>query len=173
MLSLQIDEALSNDVFCRKLYTGVYAADTIPRTLKFPAIFVVNTDAKHLPGTHWIAIHIDHQGYGEYFDSFGRNALVPEHRRFLDQNCKSWTFNDRSLQGMTSAVCGHYSIMFLSYRARGLSMKTFLSLFENTTTNFNDKLVKKMYDNHYRKTCIKSSNNSRIINQCCCARYNV
>jgi hypothetical protein len=75
-----------------------------------------------------------------------------------------------SLQGFTTTVCGHYCVMFLAYKARGLSMEAFLSLFESNNSNFNDKLVKQMYLNHFDK-CTKVNVDSRIVNQCCCARY--
>lgn len=170
MNSLELINSLASDNFCKKGHIGVYAADTLPSALKLPALFIANTDVQSLPGSHWVAFHIDSGRHCEFFDSFGGQPIIPEHMRFLAQTCKSWSHNNMSLQGFTSTVCGHYCVMFLAYKARGLSMDSFLSLFERNQSVFNDKLVNQMYLNHFGK-CTKVNFNSRIVNQCCCARY--
>jgi hypothetical protein len=170
MNSLQILKSLASDTLCKNKYYGVYAADTIPSVLNWPALLVANTDVQTLPGSHWVAFHIDSSGHCEFFDSFGNQPIISEHRRFLVQTCKSWSHNNMPLQGFTSTVCGHYCVMFLAYKARGLSMESFLSLFESNQPSFNDKLVNQMYLNHFGK-CTAVDFNSRIVNQCCCAMY--
>jgi hypothetical protein len=170
MNSLELLNSLASDMYCKNAYFGVYAADTLPHVLKVPALFIANTDVQTLKGTHWVAFHIDSSGHCEFFDSFGNQPIVPEHRHFLVQTCKSWSHNNMSLQGFTSTVCGHYCIMFLAFKARGLSIESFLSLFESNQSSFNDKLIEQMYLNHFGK-CTKVSFNSNIVNQCCCAMY--
>ena len=59
---------------CGGKFLGVFAADEIPRNIRKPAIFVTNTDARGLPGEHWIAIYFDDDGKGEFFDSFGQKV---------------------------------------------------------------------------------------------------
>jgi hypothetical protein len=170
MNSLEILNSLASDMFCKKEYYGVCAADTLPSVLNWPSLLVANTDVQNLPGSHWVAFHVDSRGHCEFFDSFGNQPLIAEHRRFLDQTCKSWSHNNMSLQGFTSTVCGHYCVMFLAYKARGLSTESFLSLFESNQPSFNDKLVDQIYLNHFGK-CTKVNINSSIVNQCCCAMY--
>ena len=42
------------------------------RARRGPDIENGRTDPMNQPGTHWIAICVDTNGHGEYFDSFGR-----------------------------------------------------------------------------------------------------
>ena len=59
--------------FCRDKFQGVYSCDTLPPK---PELLVCNTDPHDKPGTHWIAIYVDKNGRGEYFDSFGMEPPV-------------------------------------------------------------------------------------------------
>jgi hypothetical protein len=89
MNSLDLHKSLASDSYCSKAYSGVFAADTIPRALALPALFIANTDERTLAGTHWVAFWVDSRGHCEFFDSFGNQPMIAEHRRFLDQTCKS------------------------------------------------------------------------------------
>jgi len=83
---------------------------------------VSNTDPQHRPGRHWIAIYIssDRQ-FGEYFDSFGRDA-PPSFVRFMNDNCMYWTFNETHLQSIASNFCGYYCVYYCILGSRGISM---------------------------------------------------
>jgi hypothetical protein len=59
----------SLEAVCRGVFQGVFSANTL---LQQPRPLVCNTDESTKLGQHWIAIYVDTNGRGEYFDSFGR-----------------------------------------------------------------------------------------------------
>ena len=50
-------------------FDGVFSVDNLPES---PHLLVCNTDPSDRPGRHWIAIYVDNEGRGDFFDSFGR-----------------------------------------------------------------------------------------------------
>jgi len=63
----EIERFLEADSACRRVFQGVFSADTLPEQ---PRLLVCNTDESTKPGQHWIAIYVGVDGCGEYFDSF-------------------------------------------------------------------------------------------------------
>jgi len=118
-----------------KDFDGVFSADNLPEN---PCLLVVNTDPASQPGRHWVCMSMK-DGYGEYFDSFGRPPTA-NFERYLNRHCSSWTFNDRQLQSVISRFCGHYCIYYCVLRTRDVDMRKILSSF-TTDTAFNDVLV--------------------------------
>src|SRR5664279_2080844 len=94
MNTSQIDSILESDSVCKSLFQGVYSVDTLPSK---PRLLVCNTDPSTKPGSHWIAIYVDKNGRGEYFDSFGR-APQREFEHYMNKHCRVWTFNKKQLQ---------------------------------------------------------------------------
>jgi len=108
-------------------FLGVFAADEIPdcasttRTTT-AACFVANTDPAHKAGQHWVAFYMPPSPARlEFFDSYGltpadyafpSRRLPPEDRIFT--NCVM-------LQSLTSNVCGHYCMIYLLLRSRGVT----------------------------------------------------
>ncbi len=138
----QIQKILQNNVYTRDVFAGVYPRDRMPRIVKnYPRAYVCNTDPHDQDGEHWVAIYLDRDGTGEYFDAYG---LPPMHARFvnfLNKNCaKSWTHNDQQLQGLTSHVCGQYCLFYLLHRCRGYPMMAITQMFGSNWEN-NDFLV--------------------------------
>lgn len=126
------------------LMHNVFAANRIPLNVSRPFFAVVNLDPDSKPGSHWVAISIDSNGLGEYFDSYGRNASS-YHKSFLARNCHNWYYNSKILQNYFTTVCGEYCLVYLYFKFKGLSMKTFLNLFTEETM-FNDLLVREMFN---------------------------
>jgi hypothetical protein len=117
-------------------FQGVYSSDVLPRT---PRLLVCNTDPAWKPGEHWIAIYVDRNGCGEYFDSFGR----PPNRhfeRYMNLKCSRWTFNRKQLQSRISSFCGYYCCLFVILRSRGIDMIKISGMF-TIDTGYNDWLV--------------------------------
>ena len=123
----------------KELFGGVFSSDNLPTTVKKPLLLVCNTDQRDLPGEHWVAIYLDEDGSGEFFDSFGREPGRP-FNDFMDKHCTRWTFNDRQLQNITSSFCGHYCIFYCMYRSVGLDLNFIASKFTRNTF-INDHLV--------------------------------
>ena len=127
--------------YCGNLFMGVFPSDQLPKFISRPTLLVCNTDASFLPGQHWIAIAIDNDGRGEFFDSLGREPGEPFYS-FLNKHCRFWTFNDRQLQSIISSYCGQYCCFFCVRRSRGMNMNAIINLFRNDTA-LNDYLFHK------------------------------
>ena len=118
---------------------GVFPIDSLPHRLShYPACMVINTQSHNLPGEHWISIFITKDKRGEVFDSLGlplSNYLI----RWLNQFTKSWQYNRKIYQHISSDKCGAYAIYFI------------LNRLDNKTPTFtdspavNDELVNMFY----------------------------
>ena len=124
---------------------GVYPADKIPKFWGKPAALIVNTDDHTKPGTHWVALYVNGNGNGYYFDSYGLPPIIPQHLNRLRRNCNQFRWNTKQLQSNFSSVCGQFCILFLHYMCSGFSMHQFLSLFSDDFYR-NDKLVRDYYN---------------------------
>ncbi len=102
-------------------FFGVFPRDHLPHTIpilsrQLPVSLIYNTDTANLGGTHWIAIVCFPNGYGEVFDSFGR-APSPKVARWMTQHCsRGWDYNQHSVQGPLTMLCGTYCLYYLLYR---------------------------------------------------------
>ena len=99
-------------------WLGVFALDELPDVTREIRhwFLILNTDPKHQPGTHWLAIYATLAGGIELFDSFGFSPsmycldyLDPLHLSF-------------SLQSLSTFVCGHYCIVYIYLRSHNHSL---------------------------------------------------
>ena len=151
MNTVQLTQLLEADPYGRGVFVGVYPRDRLPRTVKtYPSAYVWNTDPHTTNGEHWISVFLDECGRGEYFDPYGFPPLYQTFRNFLNKHCTSWTFNDMQLQGLTSSVCGHYCVLYLLHRCRGLSLKTVTDMF-GANVEDNDVLVREYLIGHFSR----------------------
>lgn len=125
------------------LSNNVYAANRLPLYVKTPSYLISNLDPDSKPGSHWIAIHIDRSGFGQYFDSYGRPPST-YHKEFLRRNARHCAFNRYRLQYDLSSVCGQYSLTYLHYKFYGHTLNDFLRLFGNNRL-LNDIIVLKVF----------------------------
>jgi len=132
----QIERFLEADTVCREVFQGVFSADTLPNR---PRLLVCNTDKSTKPGEHWIAIHVDADGRGEYFDSFGR-APNKHFDAYMNEHCTIRTFNRKQLQSIISTFCGYYCCMYCMLRCRRTDMTRIVGMFTSDTA-FNDTIV--------------------------------
>ena len=132
----EIERFLEADSACRRVFQGVFSADTLPEQ---PRLLVCNTDESTKPGQHWIAIYVGVDGRGEYFDSFGQ--MPNKHfESYMNKHCTRWTFNRRQLQSIISTFCGYYCCMFCMLRCRRVDMTRIVNMF-TTDTAFNDSIA--------------------------------
>lgn len=129
------------------LTSNVFAANRLPVYMTPPTYIISNLDPDTKPGSHWIAIFVDENGFGEYFDSFGRR---PEGYQltFLKKNTKRWIYNNKVIQNIFSSVCGQYCLVYLYLKYRGMSIRNFINMFTNDTI-MNDKLLVKMFETFF------------------------
>lgn len=122
-------------------FVGVFPCDRIPSISKVPAGLVINTDPSQKPGEHWVAVHIDDDWNGTYFDSYGFPPLVKEITDFLDYNTKTWYFNTYQLQSMhpSSNSCGHFCVLFITILLKGGHLVDLIGYF-NSINTYNNRL---------------------------------
>nr|CAD7398462.1 unnamed protein product [Timema poppensis] len=134
-----IRRALKTNLWFLSVQSGVFPADQLPARIARPAALVINnTDPHTKSGMHWVAIVIDKNGVGEYFDSYGFPRLINSHLAFIRKNTFRTSHSTLQLQSIALDVCGHYCLMHLLYHAQIIPMKTFLALFSPTNHTGND-----------------------------------
>lgn len=131
-----IERILFEDGACRGIFQGVFSADNLP---KKPHLLVCNTDPSSQPGTHWIAIFVDSNKHGEYFDSFGRKP-PKGFENYMNENCIDWIYNTRQLQSITSSFCGYYCCFYCMFRCKGFDLTRIINMFTKDT-GLNDSIV--------------------------------
>lgn len=123
---------------------NVFAANRIPMIIEAPVYIITNLDPDTKQGSHWVAINIDVNGIGQYFDSYGRPP-TSQHKLFLFRNTRKWFYNNKLLQSYYTSVCGQYCLMYLYFKYKGMSMHEFLEGFSNNTL-YNDVLINSMFN---------------------------
>lgn len=129
--------------------SNVFPANRIPVIVNLPVYIISNLDPDSKPGSHWVAIHIDINGIGEYFDSFGRKPSG-YHKLFLKTNAKKWYHNHMSIQNQLTSVCGEYCLVYIFYKFNGRRMSDFLSIFFDDTL-YNDLIIRNMFTSIFMK----------------------
>ena len=120
---------------------------------KRPAWIVCNTNPSWKPDDgHWVAVHLDSDGRGFFFDSFGRDAVWFGFDQFMMDNCSEWMYNDKRLQSFASNACGHHVAAFCVFTMNGMSYADHMSLFSDNV-DVNDYIVVKWLDLWNRFQC--------------------
>ena len=102
--------------------TGVFARNELGCSTE-KCVFICNTDCSHNEGTHWVALGINEQGEGLYFDSYGLPPVFKEFKRFFNGH-DNVCYNDVQLQTPFSMACGHYCVIFALYIFAGCNLET-------------------------------------------------
>lgn len=127
------------------LQSNVYPSNRLPLYAQVPALIICNLDPDSQPGSHWVAIHINVERVGEYFDSFGRKPIEAI-EGFLRRNCCMWRYNSVTVQDYLSAVCGEYCLVYVYYKFKGMRLEDFLGNFTSDSAN-NDMVLVNLYRN--------------------------
>jgi hypothetical protein len=85
MNTLEIDTLLKKHSHSKPVFKGVYARNRLPRLLNVPSALVGNTDPDHRMGQHWVAIYIDANSRGEYYDPTGTPPFFKGLRELYEQ----------------------------------------------------------------------------------------
>lgn len=178
MDSRQLDvlmSRLTGSSFC-----GVWASDQLASltslAFKTPAYFIVNTHPAHEPGEHWLALTLDEDGTGTFFDSFGFPPNFYHYPRdilnFLKPRCSAVLHHNRQLQHTLSSACGHHCVYYLCHRAWGLSFDNVLSLYQEDELKNDEtviRFVKKFQNNTWSckpRSCNHSACSLQMFKQC-------
>ena len=110
----------------RTCFLGVYPRNQIPRIVRNSHIsfcFIANTDSSLGTGKHWVAFHVEANGFCEFFDSLGASPSsygfilsVPVHCVFTSP-----------IQSRKSFLCGQFCILYLYLRSKDKNIKDYLS----------------------------------------------
>src|ERR1700712_3875248 len=139
-------EQLFNKLKFLKNFLGVFPRDNLPAIKFLPVSLIMNTDPHNKPGQHWVAIHINSDSCGIYFDSYGLPPLNQEFIDYLNDNCNSWTYNKTMIQGYNSLTCGQYCALFVLLQALGYDLFDIIHLF-CTDFKTNDEIVQEFFRN--------------------------
>jgi hypothetical protein len=115
MNTLEIDTLLKKHPHSRPVFKGVYARNRLPRLLNVPSALVGNTDPDHRMGQHWVAIYIDANSRGEYYDPTGTPPFLRAYVNFMNKHCTSWTYNTVRVQARRRIYRVRTSLHFLPH----------------------------------------------------------
>ena len=102
----------------------------------------MNTDPSGEPGSHWVAVHIDGENHGDYFDSYGRQPQTSSLVSLLKKTCSCWAYNEQQVQSAFSSVCGQYCVYFLLQRTLyNTPMTEIVAKFSKEDYEENDEVV--------------------------------
>jgi len=144
----QILKCIREDSILNTQCSGVFALDKILPLDGFPTCCIVNTDPHNHPGSHWVAVFIDHDRNGDYFDSYGRKPHKKPLLQHMKKHCIDWVWNEKLLQCPYSSVCGQYCLYFLYHRVRGETMSSIMNRFGGNLEE-NDLLVCRWVNENY------------------------
>ena len=105
------DLAIQGRYLLGSSFRGVFARDEVP-FLPPGAMCIVNMDARHEPGSHWLAMACDRRGEVTLYDSFGRNLAA----RFPDIDRLIETDPDAE-QRVEESNCGARAMAWLCFYA--------------------------------------------------------
>jgi len=138
--------AVMDKVSCNTYFLGVLPCDYLPKVplRKLPAMVLINTHHSGLPGEHWLAIYINEDGVGCFFDSFGNkpdyHGFPPIIKNFLKLNSSQVQHSAVQVQDFSSDTCGQHCVFFLYHMAKGFDYDYVLKLYCNDLIK-NDKKV--------------------------------
>lgn len=88
MDALHIYRGITSDPLAKDCFKGVIPANELPTRVKQrPSAYIVNTDDRGQPGTHWVAFYFPKTGPSEFFDPLGllrpiiADNLKPSYRK--------------------------------------------------------------------------------------------
>lgn len=168
MNTLELLRDLSKFACMKKCNFGVYASDELPKKNELirPSLIIVNTAPSSHSGEHWCGFFFNSRSNkGEFFDSYGRKPMA-HFKRFIEQNSVSYIYNTKKLQSNFSSVCGQFTLLFLYFRCKNRSLKSFLDEFDIRTPLLNDKKIVRMYANLSRKLHSKPYKNQMGTGKC-------
>jgi hypothetical protein len=114
MNTREIEHILRSHAKTAPIFLGAVPSDGIPQSDIYPYAVVINTEPHNDGGRHWVAVFVESKDRVEYFDSFG---VLPNSNiaSFLLRFPHVMRITER-FQSLTSTVCGHYCIFFLTKR---------------------------------------------------------
>lgn len=128
-------------------FKDVCAADdqdwqSVVRTPNF--FYILNTDRKHLGGTHWVSI-FNREGERMFFDSYGK---MPSTYDPLWRPFDHFTKNNQDYQSETTDVCGDWCLYFGRKMSMGHDFKNLFKCFISGDPR-NDSMIENLLHSEY------------------------
>ena len=135
-----------SDINLKTKFGGILPADSLLNIYKPRGFFILNSDEKGQPGTHWCVFNFE-RDRTEFFDSLGEH---PEnyHAYFRDVMVARglpYLYNTIRLQSTESSTCGLFCLYFCHFRARGIAFSNILHHFDPVDLEYNDRIVTQFY----------------------------
>ena len=113
MNNRQITRLLCKHTGTKRLFKGVYSADSVPllQKLREPTCYVVNVDGSRGPGTPWVIVYLYTDETSECFDSYGETCHSVRFCWILEGG---YTYNPLRLQSFLTTACGQQCIFINS-----------------------------------------------------------
>ena len=154
MNNIILDKICRDSKVSGKYFKGVFAINEIPRRLKPPSCFIVNTDPKGEPGTHWICCY-DTINTVNIFDSLGSNVEKNTYfNDYLFTTTRAVYKNECRIQSTKSDICGIYSLVFIYHMSNGGTYGNFLKMFKHDDVIRNDKITCSLFKQYYNEECL-------------------
>jgi hypothetical protein len=131
MNTLEIDTLLKKHPQSRPVFNGVYTRNRLYRLLSVPSALVGSTDPDHRMGQHWIAIYIDANSRGKYYDPTGRTLHESTYVNFMNKHCLHWTYNTVRVREEGSSVCELHCIFYLIHHVQDIAWQTSPGCYKN------------------------------------------
>lgn len=148
MNTQQINTLIKSDCAAKQIFAGTYPSDKLPPPVKIPFCIVANLDESYKKGSHWIALYINEDWHGEYFDSFGQQPKKAL-KEYLDRHCIHWKANRQRIQGVLASTCGHYCIFMVLMWSRGQSMQASIKRFDPVNRANNDIVITEFINKNF------------------------
>jgi hypothetical protein len=156
MESSTIHAILMKDPFTRKIFKGFSTPDVkLPKIIKTPALYVLNTDKSDGPGIHWCIVVFTNKKICEFFDPLGKKPETYGFDKPILERCSYINYNEFPVQDVTAATCGHHCIFFAYQRARKLTPRQIMRKFSSTNLVRNDHMVFNFIAKKFGKTFAK------------------
>ena len=136
----------------KKQFSGIFAIDTLPKSLKLRKFCICNTDFSSGTGKHWFVLLRSSRATLECFDSLG---ITIEKTTVLKKYCElkgisEIIYNETQFQDDLSNTCGLFVIYFIFERMHNLDM-TFHDLleeiFDGENQTINEEKIRSFCDN--------------------------
>lgn len=152
MQGSKLNEYFQSFPFLKKHYDGIFAINTLPKSIKVRHFCICNTDESTGNGIHWFCFVRTTKSTIECFDSLG---VCLEKKEKLQKYCnfraiREIEFNETSFQAKDTDTCGLFTVYFIIQRMHNFDL-TFDDLleqiFDPENHEENEKIVSQFCNN--------------------------
>ena len=120
------------------IFNGVYFRDNLPKIKEWA--YIINLDEQSDIETHWVALYVQNNNSGTYFDSFGVEH-IPEEIKKIVKNKKVIITNIFRMQAYNSIMCRYFCIGFIDFMLAGKKLTDYTNLFFPYDFKKNDNII--------------------------------